>query len=117
MASGTWWERLSDLHVIPFRQEWSKTCVYCTAPLLSKEKMSWCCDGGRRILPRLLPPYPVTFQHWLDIAPVSISAISRRLNNLFAFSAIGATEGFVHFEGVRRERWSCGKLNVPLIQF
>lgn len=28
---------------------------------------------------------------------MDVSAISRRLNNLFAFSAIGATEGFVHF--------------------
>jgi len=98
-ADAPWWLRLSDLHVIPFRQEWSKTCGHCAAPLLSKEKLGWCCDGGRRSLPRL-PPYPGPFQHWLDTARISVSAISRRLNNLFAFSAIGATEGFVHFQGL-----------------
>lgn len=31
---------------------------------------------------------------------MAISAIRRRLNNLFAFSALGATEGFVHFDGL-----------------
>ncbi|KAE9372835.1 hypothetical protein N431DRAFT_483523 [Stipitochalara longipes BDJ] len=79
----TWWERLSDLHVIPFQQKWSKVCTYYSAPLLSKEKL----DGA------------VTAR-WLDRASGIISSISRRLNNLFAFSAIGATEGFVYFDGL-----------------
>ena len=46
-----------------------------------------------------MPPYPATFQHWLDTTPIPISGISRSLNSLFAFSAIGATEGFVRFQG------------------
>jgi hypothetical protein len=31
---------------------------------------------------------------------MTISAISRRLNNLFAFSSIGATKGFIRFDGL-----------------
>jgi hypothetical protein len=44
-----------------------------------------------------LPPYPETFQHWLNTTPIPINGISRSLNNLFAFSAIGAIEGFIRF--------------------
>jgi hypothetical protein len=40
------------------------------------------------------------FQEYLDSTSQPISAISRRLNNLFAFSAIGATQGFVNFRGL-----------------
>ena len=82
----------------PFFQEWSKTCDHCAALLLSKEKLGWCCDRGRRTLPRL-PDYPADFHSWLQVSN-TISTLSRRLNNLFAFSAIGATEGFVHFGGL-----------------
>jgi hypothetical protein len=99
MTNTSWWQQLSDFHVIPFQRAWSWSCVHCTARLLPKERTGWCCEGGTRRLPRL-PAYPVDFQHWLDTASVAISAISRRLNNLFAFSAIGATEGFVHFDGL-----------------
>jgi hypothetical protein len=56
--------------------------------------MGWCCESGTRRLPRL-PPYPAAFQLWLDSTPIPVSSVSRRLNNLFAFSAIGATEGSV----------------------
>jgi hypothetical protein len=47
-----------------------------------------------------LPVYSPGFQNWLDIALMTSFAISRRLNNLFPFSAIDATEDFIHFEGL-----------------
>jgi hypothetical protein len=47
-----------------------------------------------------LPAYPPEFQHYLDTRSRLISSISRRLNNLFAFSAIGTTQGFVNFHGL-----------------
>jgi hypothetical protein len=40
------------------------------------------------------------FNQWLDTTFLLISDISCCLNSLFAFSAIGATEGFVHFRGM-----------------
>ena len=40
------------------------------------------------------------FKQRRDTNSLPISEISRRLNSLFAFSAIGATEGFVYFRGM-----------------
>jgi hypothetical protein len=93
-----WWDRLSMLTVHPFEQTWSIRCPHCSSLLLSTENTGWCCSKGRRAVPKL-PPYPETFEHWLDSTTIRISAVSRRLNGLFAFSAIGATEGFVQFRG------------------
>ena len=98
-ATLPWWQQLSALRFMPFHQEWSKSCIHCSATLLSKEKMGWCCESGKRRLPRL-PPYPASFQHWLNTTPFPLSAISRKLNNFFSFSTIGTTEGFVNFDGL-----------------
>ncbi|KAK1993561.1 hypothetical protein LZ32DRAFT_517484, partial [Colletotrichum eremochloae] len=72
------------------------SCTFCSAVLLSTEKPGWCCVNGSRMASKL-PPYPPHFQSWIDTTTLPLSAISRRLNYLFAFSAIGATEGFIHF--------------------
>ncbi|KAK2122385.1 hypothetical protein NOF04DRAFT_1138141, partial [Fusarium oxysporum II5] len=71
-------------------------CAFCDALLLSTEKGGWCCSNGKQTAPKL-PPYPPDFQRWLDTTALPLSAFSRRLNYLFAFSALGVTEGFVHF--------------------
>ncbi|KAI3551986.1 hypothetical protein CSPX01_00662 [Colletotrichum filicis] len=91
-----WWLHLSRLHVRPFRQAWTGRCTFCSAVLLTTEKSGWCCVNGTRVASKL-PPYPPDFQRWIDNTTLPLSAISRRLEYLFAFSAIGASEGFVHF--------------------
>jgi hypothetical protein len=66
--------------------------------LLSKERLGWYCNKGKKRLPQL-PEYPEDFLYWVQNTR-DISAMSRRLNNLFAFSAIGTTEGFVYFDSL-----------------
>jgi hypothetical protein len=48
-------------------------------------------------MPRL--SYPEVFQRWLDTTNIAIESFSRWVTNLFAFSAIEATESFIHFQG------------------
>lgn len=79
---------------------WHYTCPHCNALLLSGEKKSFCCNNGKTIVPPL-PPLPPNIQNLATNPNVrdarNVSAFSRRLNNLFAFTAIGATQGFFHF--------------------
>lgn len=73
---------------------WNRTCTKCGAMLLSSELNSFCCNNGKNIVPRL-PPLPA---HLTNITTrPECSSISRRLNNLFAFTAIGASKGFQKF--------------------
>ncbi|KFA70978.1 hypothetical protein S40288_11752 [Stachybotrys chartarum IBT 40288] len=89
-----WWSRLARLRIRPFRQSWTKSCPFCLASSLSTEKVGWCCSNGRKMAPRL-PPYPSNFQEWLEGSDVPVSTFSRRLNSLFAFSAIATTREFL----------------------
>ncbi|KAK1502270.1 hypothetical protein CABS01_16959 [Colletotrichum abscissum] len=70
--------------------------IRCLSMPSHVEYSCWCCVNGTRVASKL-PPYPPDFQRWIDNTTLPLSAISRRLNYLFAFSAIGASEGFVHF--------------------
>lgn len=85
--------------VAPFHQDWSKHCSFCGVALLSQESDGWCCNKGRRRLPNL-PGCEGLLQPLLDRYSGRLSAISRRVNNLFAFSAIGTTGRFVQFQGL-----------------
>jgi hypothetical protein len=62
------------------------------------EGNDWCCSGGKSVVPPL-PPLPANMAVMLQNHELSkdISALSRRLNNLFSFTAIGATGGFTQF--------------------
>ncbi|KAJ6038801.1 hypothetical protein N7460_007518 [Penicillium canescens] len=93
-----WWTRLTQAAVRPFSQDWSKDCSFCGIPLLSTEADGWCCRRGRRRLPHL-PPFTPAVQSLLDRYQGRVSAMSRRLHNLFVFSAIGTTGQFVRFQG------------------
>jgi Helitron helicase-like domain at N-terminus len=59
----------------------------------------FCCNGGKSVIPPL-PPLPSNISAIIDDEFLSkkLSSYSRRLNNLFSFTAIGATNGFTHFE-------------------
>ncbi|KAJ6041223.1 uncharacterized protein N7446_010881 [Penicillium canescens] len=93
-----WWKLLAQAAVRPFSQDWSRDYSFCGVLLLSTEADGWCCRRGRRRLPHL-PPFTPAVQSLLDRYQGSVSAMSRRLNNLFAFSAIGTTGQFVRFQG------------------
>jgi hypothetical protein len=81
------------------RPTWDRTCQYCGALLLKGESLTFSCNGGQHVVPPL-PPLPVNISHILSNPNDrhQISASSRRLNNLFSFTAIGATKGFAHFK-------------------
>lgn len=66
--------------------------------LLSLELDSWCCNQGQKRLPKL-PLCEELLRPLLDRYGDRLLAMSRRLNNLFAFSAIGTTSRFVYFHG------------------
>ncbi|KAJ6003691.1 hypothetical protein N7522_006383 [Penicillium canescens] len=93
-----WWKLLAQAAVRPFSQDWSRDCSFCGVLLLSTEADGWCCRRGRRCLPHL-PPFTPAVQSLLDRYQGRVSAMSRRLNNLFAFSAIGTTGQFVRLQG------------------
>ncbi|KAF3405665.1 ATP-dependent DNA helicase PIF1 [Penicillium rolfsii] len=93
-----WWKCLARAVVRPFTQDWSKDCSFCGVLLLSTEADGWCCQRGHRRLSHL-PPFAPAVQSLLDRYQGRLSSMSRRLNNLFAFSAIGTTGQFVRFQG------------------
>jgi hypothetical protein len=77
---------------------WNHSCPLCGALILKGESKDWCCNHGKWRIPPL-PPLPPNIEAVLENRELSkdISGISRRLNNLFCFTAIGATGGFTHF--------------------
>lgn len=77
---------------------WKRTCAKCRAVLLDGEAPTFCCNNGKWIAPPL-PPLPATMTNVVESSPQkrNMSSHSRRLNNLFTFTAIGATQHFHHF--------------------
>ncbi|RPA72318.1 hypothetical protein BJ508DRAFT_198072, partial [Ascobolus immersus RN42] len=73
-------------------------CTYCRSDLLKAETDGWCCRKGASILPSL-PPYSPEIRQFCLAHPRTVSTVSRPLNNLFSFSAIGTTGQFVPFNG------------------
>ena len=79
--------------------QWSRTCETCHAILLDGESTTFCCNKGKWTVPPL-PPLPPNVSHIIEHSTAAnhLSFRSRTLNNLFAFTAIGATEHFQHFQ-------------------
>ena len=69
--------------------------------MLTNEKLGWCCHRGQyhHQVP-VLPRYPAEAWHYLYTHARDTSLFSRKLNNLFAFSSIRVSGGFVHGLGV-----------------
>ena len=98
IRSTTWWYRLS-MHKPQINTiEWSRVCSFCGSRLLHSESNGWCCNKGAYIRPAL-PDYPETVVTQLDAHQAEYSLLSRRLNNLFSFTAIGVDGEFIPFRG------------------
>jgi hypothetical protein len=80
----------------PHLLSWDRDCTKCGCRLLSQEADGWCCRKGRWRLPPLRP-YPAEVERGIRQveATINVSAISRRLNNLFAMTAIGVQGSFM----------------------
>ena len=91
-----WWHDLARttgtvrLMVLEWREE---LCPHCGAMLLKGELTTWCCDRGRKMLPRL-PELPAYFTNYVNSRANQTSSNSRKVNNLFAFSSIGVDGQF-----------------------
>lgn len=88
-----WWDTLPQERSERWHPpEWSTICPCCGARLLSTENSSLCCSNGTRRVPRLTP-LPNEIRSLLENPSKArdISSSSRRLNNLFSFTAIGFT--------------------------
>lgn len=73
---------------------WTKVCPFCNARLLTTETSRFCCNNGERTTQiDQLPELPNQMRMLLyDVRASSvISRTSRKLNNIFAFTAIGFT--------------------------
>jgi hypothetical protein len=96
-----WW---LDFHTRMLRTrwpqpEWNYRCPHCSALLLRGEAKTFCCNNGNCCVPPL-PPLPTHISNLINDTRASrhLSTRSWCLNNLFCFTAIGATKGFTHFE-------------------
>lgn len=76
-----------------FKNSWSHHCSFCETQLLKSEDNGWCCLRGKHIVPRL-PPYPAIVEETFASHQAVLCSISRKLNNLFAFTILGVTGGF-----------------------
>jgi hypothetical protein len=61
--------------------------------LLRTEENGWCCSKGKYLLPAL-PSYPRAIEEEFEIYNQQLNSLSRKLNNLFAFTILGVTGGF-----------------------
>ena len=95
-------EQISSMRPNALRTSWrADPCPHCGTLLLCSEATTWCCSGGRKVLPRL-PPLPRRVQQMLDNVPMQVAEHSRELNYLFALSAVGVsgvTSGWSHYTG------------------
>jgi Helitron helicase-like domain at N-terminus len=77
---------------------WRRTCAKCRAFLLDGESVTFCCNKGKWFPPPL-PALPPSIENVIENSPSrnTLSSRSRCLNNLFCFTALGATQHFQHF--------------------
>lgn len=92
-----WWSVLAikSTSTTTFVNQWTQSCTFCNIQLLRTESNGWCCNKGKYTLPAL-PAYPANLLAVFQEEDPSLSACSRKLNNLFCFSIHGLTGGFRH---------------------
>ena len=91
-----WWERLENLasSTQPFTLQWNKPCEFCGAELLESESKAFCCGNGKAVLPTL-EPYPIEIRSLILRDVPAFAGLSRKLNNMFCFTTLGTTGGFL----------------------
>lgn len=97
----SWWQRLSTIYSSTYNLSWSHNCTYCGIRLLNSERNGWCCNNGK-YYSRLQPLQPLlsTLTNLCNTQDLHFSWLSRRINNLYAFTALGTTGKFINFSGL-----------------
>jgi hypothetical protein len=93
-----WWDSFATCKPNTRLDSWLAPCPHCGVQLLSSEAKTFCCNGGKRILPRL-KPLPVSIDTIVDNDTNNIAHSSRKINNLFCLTTMGVSGNFVHFPG------------------
>lgn len=82
----------------------SYPCPYCGVKRFQEEKSTFCCSGGKYVVPHdLIPSIPTVLSPLYKHASFSLE--SRKLNNLHSFASVGTSPsredggGFMHYEG------------------
>jgi hypothetical protein len=102
-----WWDSLPTLRLDPYAVEWrTQPCQHCGARLLENEPLSFCCGGGKWVLPRLRP-YPTALSNAIASSPSAYRNMSRALNNLFRV-------GYVHPTGEWAQQEAGGEQTFAL---
>jgi hypothetical protein len=74
-------------------------CRFCGAPLLSSDRVTWCCNSGRSVL-NPLPAFTPGIHSLLQSPHLRrLCDISRLLNSLFCLSALGVSEKGTNYVG------------------
>lgn len=94
-TDSSWWTILSKKRLSNAKISWNRQCQWCGVGLLKSEENGWCCSKGKFILPPL-PPYPEILSNSFESYNQVLSSLSRKLNNLFAFTSISVSGGFQH---------------------
>jgi len=72
---------------------WSHSCSWYDADLLTTEANGWCCTMGKYIVQRL-PSYSLNLSNMIESCLSLLGSQSQHLNNLLAFTSIGVSGGF-----------------------
>lgn len=93
-----WWTSLQRRRPKSQIGKWLPPCTHCGVARMDSEPVTFCCNGGERVLPPL-NPLPPSIQDIVNNNPAKIAADSRKINNLFCLTVLGVSGGFEHFSG------------------
>ena len=96
-----WWLTLQISKPSYTPISWFHRCTYCNTYLLNSERNGWCCNQGKYLQGlSSLSPLPTTISELCNNHEIQFSWLSRHINSLYAFTAIGITGEFIHFTGL-----------------
>lgn len=99
--STPWWYLLNASIHTPQPPMWTHQCTYCTTMLLNNERNGWCCNHGKyHQCLQPLQQLPTTILELCNNTNLKFSWLSRSINALYAFTAIGTTGEFINFSGL-----------------
>jgi hypothetical protein len=92
----SWWTSFDRKAPNLSVDHWLPPCPICGVCLLSSEAKTFCCNHGKRVLPRL-KPLPPNISNIVDVNRSAVATLSRKLNNLFCLTTMGVSGKFVDF--------------------